>query len=102
MILYLVLIKPSDIPEIFKKFNTFDKNIQFTIDTFPDNVIHFLDILISLDKTDVYHKSTHTGQHTHFSSFEPFFVKLRGLNLYFTVRQNYVAPVNYLKTKFAN
>ena len=31
-----------------------------------------------------------------------FFVRLRGLNLYFTVRQNYVAPVNYLKTKFAN
>ena len=69
----LVLIKPSDIPEILNKFNTFDKNIQFTIDTFPDNVIHFLDILISSDNTDVYYKSTHTGQYTHFSSFEPFF-----------------------------
>ena len=55
----LVLIKPSDIPEILNKFNTFDKNIQFTIDTFPDNVIHFLDILISSDNTDVYYKSTH-------------------------------------------
>ena len=72
----LVLIKPSDIPEILNKFNTFDKNIQFTIDTFPDNVIHFLDILISSDNTDVYYKSTHTGQYTHFSSFEPFFRKI--------------------------
>ena len=72
----LVLIKPSDIPEILNKFNTFDKNIQFTIDTFPDNVIHFLDILISSDNTDVYNKSTHTGQYTHFSSFEPFFRKI--------------------------
>ena len=72
----LVLIKPSDTPEILNKFNTFDKNIQFTIDTFPDNVIHFLDILISSDNTDVYYKSTHTGQYTHFSSFEPFFRKI--------------------------
>ena len=71
----LVLIKPSDIPEILNKFNTFDKNIQFTIDTFPDNVIHFLDILVSSDNTDVYCKSTHTGKYTHFFSFEPFFRK---------------------------
>ena len=71
----LVLIKPSGIPEIFNKFNTFDKNIQFTIDTFPDNAIHFLDILTSPDNTDVYYKSTHTGQYTHYSSFEPFFRK---------------------------
>jgi hypothetical protein len=62
----LVLIKPSDIPAVLDKFNSFDKNLQFTVDTFPDNVIHFLDILISSDNTDVYYKSTHTGQYTHF------------------------------------
>ena len=68
----LVLIKPSDIPVVRDKFNSFDKNLQFTVDTFPDNVIHFLDIWISSDNTDVYYKSTHIGQYTHFSSFEPF------------------------------
>ena len=68
----LVLINPSDIPAVLDKFNSFDKNLQFTVDTFPDNVIHFLDILISSDNTDVYYKSTHNGQYTHFSSFEPF------------------------------
>ena len=68
----LVLVKPSDIPAVLDKFNSFDKNLQFTVDTFPDNVIHFLDILISSDNTDVYYKSTHTGQYTNFSSFEPF------------------------------
>ena len=68
----LVLIKPSDILAVLDKFNSFDKNLQFTVDTFTDNVIHFLDILISSDNTDVYYKSTHTGQYTHFSSFEPF------------------------------
>ena len=60
--LYIVLKKPSDILAVLDKFNSFDKNLQFTVDTFPDNVIHFLDILISSDHTDVYYKSTHTGQ----------------------------------------
>jgi hypothetical protein len=57
----LVLIKPSDIPAVLDKFNSFDKNLQFTFDTFPDNVIHFFDISISSDNTVVYYKSTHTG-----------------------------------------
>ena len=68
----LVLIKPSDIPLVLNKFNQFDKNLKFTVDTFPDGLIHFLDIKISPAGTDVYLKNTHTGQYTHFSSFEPF------------------------------
>ena len=68
----LVLTKPSDIPTVLDKFNNFDKNLEFTVDIFSDNVIHFLNILISSDNTDVYYKTTHTGQYTHFSSFEPF------------------------------
>ena len=49
----LAFIKLSDIPEILNKINTFDKNIQFPIYTFPDDVINFLNILISSDNTDV-------------------------------------------------
>ena len=75
LIFTLVLIKPSDIPEILNKLNTFDKNIQFTIYTFPDSIIYFLDILISSDNNDVYYKSLHTSQYTHFSGFETFFRK---------------------------
>ena len=47
-------------------------NLKFTVDTFPDGVVHFLDIKIENNTTDVYYKDTHTGQYTHFSSFEPF------------------------------
>ena len=67
----LVLIKPCDIPTVLTKFNQFDKNLKFTVDTFGDGLVHFLDITISQDGTDVYRKDTHTGQYTHFSSFEP-------------------------------
>ena len=68
------MILSCPIPIALDKFNSFDK-IKFTVDTFSDNVIHFLDILISSDNTDVYYKTIHTehtGQYTHFSSFEPF------------------------------
>ena len=68
----LMLIKPSNIPMVLAKNNKFLTNLKFTINTFPDGVINFLDIKISVDGTDIYCKDTHTGQYTHFSSFEPF------------------------------
>ena len=37
----LVLIKPSDISSVLAKFNSFDRNLNFTVDTFPDGLIHF-------------------------------------------------------------
>ena len=65
----LILTKPSDIPYIFAKFNSFDPSIKFTIDDFNDNDIHFLDIQIHSTGTSVYRKPTHTGQYQHISSF---------------------------------
>ena len=59
----LILTKPSDIPYIFAKFNSFHPSIQFTIDDFNDNDIHFLDIQIHSSGTSVYRKPTHTGQY---------------------------------------
>ena len=67
-----VLIKPADISSVLEKFNKFDKNLTFTVDTFPDGVVHFLDIKIEINTTDVCYKNTHSSQYTHFSSFEPF------------------------------
>ena len=55
-----------------KSSKSFHKNLKFTVDRFENDFVHFLDIKISCDGTDVYRKSTHTGQYTHFSSFEPF------------------------------
>ena len=37
--------------------------------------IHFLDIKIDRNKTDIYRKDTHTGQYVHFTSFEPWYRK---------------------------
>ena len=42
----IVLAKPCDLDRILKQFNPFHPQIQFTIDQFTDNDIHFLDIQI--------------------------------------------------------
>ena len=39
--------KPCDLNRILKQFNSFHPQIQFTIDQFSDNDIHFLDIQTS-------------------------------------------------------
>ena len=67
----LVLIKPSDIPFVLNKLNSFDKNLKFTVDTFQDGTVHFLNLEITDSGIDVFRKHTHTGQYTHFKSFEP-------------------------------
>ena len=71
----LVLIEPSNISAVLAKFNSFDPNLTFTVDTFSEGIVHFLDIKVSVDGTDIYRKDTHTGQYSHFSSFEPFYRK---------------------------
>ena len=67
----LVLIKPCDILSVLKKFNSFDKNLNFTVDKFENGKVHFLDLEISESGIDAFRKTTHTGQYTNFHSFEP-------------------------------
>ena len=37
----LVLVKPTDILTVLNKFNTFDKNLNFTVENFKDGSVHF-------------------------------------------------------------
>ena len=65
----LLLIRPEDIDSVLASFNSFDKNIQFTVDRFINTVPHFLDLEIHPDGITIYRKNTHTAQFTHFCSF---------------------------------
>ena len=44
----LVLIKPEHIDQVHNLINSFHKSLKFTVDTFNDYSVHFLD-LIKLD-----------------------------------------------------
>ena len=59
-----------------KQFNSFHPQIQFTIDQFSNNDIHFLGVKILPNGTTVYRKQTHTRQCQHFSSYTPWSGKI--------------------------
>ena len=67
----LLQVKEEDIMFIFDKFSSFHKNLKFTIDRLDDKNIHFLDIAIDQNKTDLYHKPNHTGQYSDINSNVP-------------------------------
>ena len=56
---------------IFDKFNSFHKNLKFTIDCFDDNNIQFLKIATNKNKTNLYYKATYTGQYSDLNSNIP-------------------------------
>ena len=72
----LVLAKAENIDNIMKQFNYFDKSIQFTNGRFEDYIVHFLDIKINGSETDLYYKTTHTGQCCDFFSQTPWKLKI--------------------------
>ena len=67
----LLLAKEDGIGNIVQKFNAFDDNLKFTIDKFTDSDVHFLDIKIDRNRTDLFYKTTHTGQYIDFPSQTP-------------------------------
>ena len=72
----LLLAKEEDIMFIFDKFNSFHKNLKFTIDRFDDINTYFLDIAMNKNKTDLYYKPTHTGQYSDINSNVPWNYKI--------------------------
>ena len=88
-----------DIKFIHERLNSFDKNIKFTIDKFPDGNVCFLDIQIDY----INYKQTHTtGQYTHFHSQTPWPLKQQQQKLYSIELKECVLPMlhsmNKLKT----
>ena len=65
----LVLMEKSDAPIVLQALNGFHKNLNFTVDTFEDKKVHFLDLLIDRNTTDIFYKDTHTGQYTNYNNF---------------------------------
>ena len=57
------------------KLNSFHPNFKFTVDKFDDGIVHYVDIKIIDNETDIYYKNTRTGQYMHFSTFVPWRIK---------------------------
>ena len=47
-------MKVSDILFVLNKFNSFDKNLKFIVDTFDSSKVHFLDLEISQSGINIF------------------------------------------------
>ena len=59
----------SDIDNVLSKLKGFHLSLNFAVDKFDDGAVHYLDLKIIDNETDVYYKDTHTGKYMHFSSY---------------------------------
>ena len=55
----LALIKESDINTELKKLNSLHPSVKFTVGKFNGGIVHYLDIKIVDNETDIYFKDTH-------------------------------------------
>ena len=88
----LALIKESDIDNILSKLNSFHPSLNFTVDKFDDGVLHYLELKIIDNETDIYYTDTHTDQYMHFSSYTTWNIKTKPCIIEL---QKYVVIRNY-------
>ena len=94
----LVMIRDDKIKEVLEQFNKFDKNLKFTVDSFDDNKVHFLDIMVhSNGETDIYSKPTNTGQYSHFTSYIPWGHKISWARALFNRANRICSSTNLLQ-----
>ena len=101
-----VLIQKDKIQHILNSFNSFDKNLRFSVDTFDDGNIHFLDIkILNNSATDIYIKDTNTGLDVQHHSYEHWNTKTAWVRSLYHRAQKicsnqhlFMTQVNYLKT----
>ena len=67
----LLLIRRSDIQFVLDKFNSFDKNLKFTFDDFPDGNVHFLDLKITKDGINIFHSHRPVHHFLELRTFQP-------------------------------
>ena len=78
---------------ICKFINSFHKNLKFTTDRFDKNYIHFLEIAIDKNKTDLYYKAIHL-----IATFHGI-IKFHGLNPFITKQRKFVHQAKSLGSK---
>ena len=95
----LVLFKRPDVKKVMSQQNSFHKNLNFTVDSFLDQNIHFLDFLIDKNLTGLYYKDTHTKQYTSFPVSLLGILKLLGSKHYILELTKFAAILNYFRNK---
>ena len=89
----LLLIKPDDIQSVLYLFNSFYKNLCFTVDRFEIEEPHFLDIKMLAQGLTIYWKNTNTRQYVHYDSITSWNYKISWIRQY--VHYGSFSPCNH-------
>ena len=57
--------------------------MEETVNHFAEGIVHFLDLKVNGNQTDVYYKETHTGQYTNFTSQTPWRLQIAWIKALF-------------------
>ena len=90
----------SNINYVLNQFNSFDKNLKFTINTLENIVPHFLDIDICPNELGIYCKHTQTGQYVHITSYTLWRWKTSWIHS-LLIRANKICSANYFNNETA-
>ena len=63
------------------------------LDKFDDGFVHYLDLKIVDNETDIYYKDTHTGEYMHF--YTPWNIKTAWIKVLYSRATKYVVLRNY-------
>ena len=91
----LALIKESDIDNVLSKPNRFHPSLNFTADKFDDGVLHYLDLKIIDNESDIYYKDVYLVNTCAFPVTHPGIPKQLGLKLCIIELRKYVVIRNY-------
>ena len=67
-----VLVKKDEIDKMLKAFNSFQNKLQFTVDKFQIEDVHFVDLkIMNNGEINIYVKDTSSGLCINYNSYEP-------------------------------
>ena len=68
----MVLVTEDQIDKILKALNSFHNNLQFTVDKFENEDVHFLDLkIMNNGDINIYVKDANSGLYINYNSYEP-------------------------------
>ena len=67
-----VLVKKDEIDKMLKAFNSFQNKLQFTVDKFQIEDVHFVDLkIMNNGEINIYVKDTSSALYINYNSYEP-------------------------------
>ena len=98
----LVLVKEDQIDKILKAFNSFHNNLQFTVNKFENEDVHFLDLkIMNNGDINIYVKDTNSGLYINYNRYEPWHTQTAWVTAFYDRAHNICSNNNLFQKQVA-